>query len=167
MRQSKGDGNCAKVSGGERWTCWLDLSETYRRGRNCGETGSWRPPDEAGQSHMTSVPQTPDGKHIAVAKLVGAGFKPALVPQARCERIAVISCAIEVRTAKLGSTSHTVNAERGRVCGAPQNTHPRFLGLAVPPLQEPPAQCRFAALVWGTACSYAIALAGTGGSEPE
>jgi hypothetical protein len=31
---------------------------------------------------MTSVP---------VAKLVGAGFKPALVPQARCERIAVIS----------------------------------------------------------------------------
>jgi hypothetical protein len=100
--------------GGERWTCWLDLSETYRRGRNCGETGSWRPPDEAGQSHMTSVPQTPDGKHIAVAKLVGAGFKPALVPQARCERIAVISCAIEVRTAKLGSTSHTVNAERER-----------------------------------------------------
>src|ERR1700730_7123079 len=68
---------------------------------------------------MTSLPQTPDGKHIAVAKLVGAGFKPALVPQARCEGIAVISCAIEVRTAKLGSNSHTVNAERGRVCGAP------------------------------------------------
>jgi hypothetical protein len=39
---------------------------------------------------MTSVPQTPDGKHIAVAKLVGAGFEPALVPQARCE--SVISC---------------------------------------------------------------------------
>src|SRR3984893_2274098 len=57
------------LPGRERWTCWLDLSETYRRGRNCGETGSWRPPDEAGQSHMTSVPQTPDGKHIAVAKL--------------------------------------------------------------------------------------------------
>jgi hypothetical protein len=35
---------------------------------------------------------TPDGKYIAVARLVGAGFKPALVPQARCERIAVISC---------------------------------------------------------------------------
>src|SRR6202022_126094 len=120
------------LPGGERWTCWLDLSETYRRGRNCGETGSWRPPDEAGQSHMTSVPQTPDGKHSAVAKLVGAGFKPALVPQARCERIAVISCAIEVRTAKLGSTSHTVNAERGRVGGAPQKTHPRFLGTPVP-----------------------------------
>src|SRR6202035_1093304 len=85
-------------------------------------------PQHPGQSHMTSVPQTPDGKHIAVAQLVGAGFKPALVPQARCEGIAVISCAIEVRTAKLGSTSHTVNAERGRVCGAPQKTHPRFLG---------------------------------------
>src|ERR1700730_4551164 len=28
MRQSKGDGNCAKVSCGERWTCWLDLNET-------------------------------------------------------------------------------------------------------------------------------------------
>src|ERR1700730_5918810 len=51
----------------------------------------------AGQSRMTSVPQTPDGKHIAVAKLVGAGFEPALVPQARCERMAVISCAIEAR----------------------------------------------------------------------
>src|SRR6202023_2020520 len=75
--------------------------------------------------HMISVPQTPDGKHIAGAQLVGAGFKPALVPQARCERIAVISCAIEARTAKLGSTSHTVNAERGRVLN--------------PPLQEPPA----------------------------
>src|SRR6202022_1249848 len=82
-----------------------------------------RNPAAPGQSHMTSVPQTPDGKHIAVAKLAGAGFKPALVPQARCESIAVISCAIEVRTAKLGSTSHTVNAERGRVCGAPQKTH--------------------------------------------
>src|ERR1700737_5330749 len=77
---------------------------------------------------MTSVPQTPDGKHIAVAKLVGAGFKPALVPQARCEGIAVISCAIEVRTAKLGSTSHTVNAERGRVCGAPQKRIRVFWG---------------------------------------
>jgi hypothetical protein len=41
---------------------------------------------------MTSVPQTPDGKYIAVAKLVGAGLKPAPVPQARCQRIAVISC---------------------------------------------------------------------------
>src|ERR1700737_2035805 len=91
---------------------------------------------------MTSVPQTPDGKHIAVAKLVGAGFKPALVPQARCERIAVINCAIEVRTVKPGSTSHTVNAERGRVCGAPQKTHPRFLGTPVPPLQEPPPAAR-------------------------
>src|ERR1700732_1465327 len=68
-----------------------------------------------------------------------AVIQPALVPQARCERIAVISCAIEARTAKLGSTSHTVNAERGRVCGAPQKTHPRFLGTPVPPLQEPPA----------------------------
>jgi len=48
-------------------------------------------------------PANPDGKHIAVAKLVGAGFKPALVPQARCERIAVIGCRIEVHTAKLGS----------------------------------------------------------------
>src|ERR1700730_16558457 len=57
-----------------------------------------------------------------------------------------------------GSTSHTVNAERGRVCGAPQKTHPRFLGTPVPPLQEPPASCRFAASVWGTACSYAIVL---------
>src|ERR1700680_4732512 len=103
---------------------------------------------------MTSAWQTRNGKHIAVAKLVGAGFKPALVPQARCERIAVITCAIEVRTAKLGSTSHSVNAERGRVCGAPQKTHPRFLGTPVPPLQEPPAYCSFAALVWGTACSY-------------
>ena len=36
--------------------------------------------------------KTPDGKHITVAKLVGAGFKPALVPQARCERIVVICC---------------------------------------------------------------------------
>src|ERR1700738_4153572 len=70
---------------------------------------------------MTSVPQTPDGKHIAVAKVVGAGFKPALVPQARCEGIAVISCAIEARTAKLGSTSHTAHAERGRVSRASKN----------------------------------------------
>jgi hypothetical protein len=51
-----------------------------------------KPGLRAGQSHMTSVPQTPDGKYIAVARLVRAGFKPALVPQARCERIAVIIC---------------------------------------------------------------------------
>jgi hypothetical protein len=56
-------------------------------------------PAGAGPSHMRSVPHTPDGKHIKGAKLVGAGFKPVPVPQARCERIAVISCAIEVRTA--------------------------------------------------------------------
>src|ERR1700737_2694456 len=48
----------------------------------------------AGQSHMTSVPQTPDGKHIAVAKLVGAGFKPSLVPQARCNAIASMRQAV-------------------------------------------------------------------------
>src|SRR3984893_18067140 len=28
MRQSKGDGNCAKVSSGERWRCWLNLGQT-------------------------------------------------------------------------------------------------------------------------------------------
>src|SRR6202048_1343030 len=43
---------------------------------------------------MTSVPQTPDGKHIAVAKLVGAGFKPSLVPQARCNAIASMRQAV-------------------------------------------------------------------------
>src|ERR1700730_9920098 len=43
---------------------------------------------------MTSVPQTPDGKHIAVAKLVGAGFKPALVPQARWNAIASMRQAV-------------------------------------------------------------------------
>ena len=44
------------------------------------------------QLHLDKRPANPDGKYIAVSKLVGAGFKPALVPQARCERIAVISC---------------------------------------------------------------------------
>jgi hypothetical protein len=34
---------------------------------------------------MTSVPQTPDGKHIAVAKLVGAGLKPAPTRTTNCE----------------------------------------------------------------------------------
>jgi hypothetical protein len=33
---------------------------------------------EATSGDMTSVPQTPDGKHIAVAKLVGAGLKTVL-----------------------------------------------------------------------------------------
>src|ERR1700731_4116084 len=57
-----------------RRTCWLDLSETYRRGRNCGGTGSWRPPDEAGQSHMTNGPQNPGGETITGGKGGGAGF---------------------------------------------------------------------------------------------
>src|ERR1700738_1088314 len=110
---------------------------------------------------MPSVPQTPDGKHIAVAKLVGAGFKPARVPQARCERIAVISCAIEVRTAKLGSTSQ-VNAERGRVCGAPQKTHPRFLGPRSRPCKNHQRSTALRPRFWGPACSYAIACGAIG-----
>jgi hypothetical protein len=38
----------------------------------------------------------------------------------------------------------------GGFAGHPKKTHPRFLGTPVPPLQEPPASCRFAASVWGT-----------------
>ena len=48
-------------------------------------------------------------------RLIGAGFKPALVPHARGNRIAVISRELKVDRTICGSTEHTVNAERGRV----------------------------------------------------
>src|ERR1700694_594801 len=57
------------------------------------------------ESHLTQpLPQTEDGRHGAVGTLVGAGFKPALVPHARCNRITVISRALKVGRTISGST---------------------------------------------------------------
>src|ERR1700730_13295429 len=42
-------------------------------GSTCSVFGE--PSFQAGQSHMTSLPQTPDGKHIAVAKLDRGGIE--------------------------------------------------------------------------------------------
>ena len=62
---------------------------------------------------MTSVPQTPDGKHIAVAKLVGAGFKPALVPQAPCSYAIALPQRGEVfARCTVASSSNIVGSER-------------------------------------------------------
>src|SRR5438105_12345071 len=58
-------------------------------------------------------------QHGAVGTLVGAGFKPALLPHARCNRIAVISRELKLRRTDFRINGHTVNAERGRVSNPP------------------------------------------------
>ena len=90
----------------------LHAHESGRDDRPAVGTGSdlCAPPSGVGvlaasESHLTQpLPQTEDGRHSAVGTLVGAGFKPALVPHARCNRIAVISRELKVGRTISGST---------------------------------------------------------------
>jgi hypothetical protein len=84
--------------------------------------GFGHPPDRGRAIAYDRVPQIPDPKQIAVAQLVGAGFKPA--PHAAGLLRQRSSSAAETKSIWLNSTSAVVNAERGRVGNPPLQEHP-------------------------------------------
>src|SRR5881396_2278952 len=84
--------------------------------------------------------QTEDGRHSAVGTLVGAGFKPALVPHARCNRIAVISRELKVGRTISDQRTHRECQTRAGLKPAP--TRAAIVlegGRRIPPRAHQPA----------------------------